>query len=313
MRDNLLDNDQKAHYILIDDLDKEWAAPQIVYDLIAAMIEVIKEFQVFKGAKIIIALRENLNQLVFSGHQHRGGQREKFAALYLPLEWDKASLTELINKRLKFLTQNSLEYKSAFEKEGKGGESGFNYVLDRTYLRPRDVISFVNKIINNAHTKSSFSKNVIKHAEPEYSIERLHAIDDEWSENYGFISKASSFLIGKYNGFRIQNLKEDDFYDVYCEEDYSNIFKGDLLNILVSWKINKIKFKNFIKEFLYIMFRVGVIGIKKSATEPIRFFYNNDIPVASADFAPEVRIYVHKALYSALKINVKALEADYLD
>jgi hypothetical protein len=153
---------QKRFYIIIDDLDKDWVSPQIVYDLIAAMIEVIKEFQAFKSIKIIIALRDNLHQLVFAAKEHRGGQREKFSSLYLYLTWDRDSLKELIDKRLKLISNDSINIKETFERKNKNNESGFDYILDRTFLRPRDVISFVNKIIQNAHQKSYFTNSLIK-------------------------------------------------------------------------------------------------------------------------------------------------------
>ena len=38
-------------------LDKEWIPSNLRYDMIGAMIEVIKEFQFFTGVKIIISLK----------------------------------------------------------------------------------------------------------------------------------------------------------------------------------------------------------------------------------------------------------------
>ncbi len=88
LQTHVFNTNQRKFFIVIDDLDKEWVSPQIVYDLIGAMVEVIKEFQEkFKGVKIIIALRDNLHQIIFSGKQHRGGQREKFSPLFLNLSW----------------------------------------------------------------------------------------------------------------------------------------------------------------------------------------------------------------------------------
>lgn len=311
LKNDLFNEPQKRFYIIIDDLDKEWVSPQIVYDLIAAMIEVIKEFQAFKSAKIIVALRDNLHQLVFSAKEHRGGQREKFSSLYLYLTWDRNNLKDLIDKRLRLISNDSIDIKDTFEKKNKNNESGFDYILDRTFLRPRDVISFVNKIIQNSNSKSHFSNSIIKLAEPEYSIERLQAIEDEWNENYGDISKLCYFLTGIHNGFRIINIKEESFYELYCDED-SKSFKGDFKIILAQWQKNKIKFRDFLKEALYILYKVGIIGIKKPHS-PIQFFYDKVNPVLISDINSDCRIYVHKAFYSALSINVKALEVDYLD
>lgn len=312
MKDELFNDTQKKFYIVIDDLDKEWVSPQIVYDLIASMIEVVKEFQVFKSVKIVIALRDNLHQLVFSANEHRGGQREKFSALYLYLDWDKGSLRELIDKRLKLVTNNSVDIKSAFEAQHKNRENGFDYVLDRTFYRPRDVISFVNKIIYNASSKSYFANNIIKFAEPEYSLERFQALEDEWSENYGDIKRLCGFLTGMYNGFKFINIKEDSFYQIYCDEDYTKGLKGHALEICTQWRNEKMKFKDFFKEVLFILYRIGIIGIKRGPTYPVTFFYHKGETIVVSDFVADSKIYVHKTFYSVLKINVKALEVDYL-
>ena len=107
---------QQKHFIIIDDLDKEWISTSMRYDLIGAMIEVIKEFQIFKGVKIVISLRDNLYQLIFTGAKHKGGQREKFKPLYADLTWSAIELKELVNRRLSLITNNSLEIKNAFDR-----------------------------------------------------------------------------------------------------------------------------------------------------------------------------------------------------
>jgi len=101
LSEHIFDNTQRKFYIVIDDLDKQWVSRQIVYDLIASMVEVIKEFQhKFKGVKIIISLRENLQMKVFSGTTHRGGQREKFAPLFLELKWTVQELRKMVDLRI---------------------------------------------------------------------------------------------------------------------------------------------------------------------------------------------------------------------
>lgn len=264
LQNDILNTQQRKYYIVIDDLDKEWVSAQIVYDLIAAMIEVVKEFQVFQGCKIIIALRDNLHQLVFSAQEHRGGQREKFVSLYMNLEWDSYSLKDLINQRLKLLSNNAVDVSAVFERAHKGQKNGFEYVLERTFMRPRDVISFVNKIITKANLRTNFEFATIKLAEAEYSLERLHAIEDEWSENYGDIRKLWIVFRGIYNGFKLSNFPDSKLIDIYCDLDIIKSFKGEMYYLFLSWRDEKIKYKDFLPSFFYLMFRIGVIGIKEN-------------------------------------------------
>jgi hypothetical protein len=312
----VFNNTQRKYFIVIDDLDKDWVSPQIVYDLIGAMIEVIKEFQEkFKGVKIVIALRDNLHQLIFSGKEHRGGQREKFAPLFLNLTWSTNELKELIDSRIKLLTDEQLNILSIFDKSSKFGQSSFDYMIERTYNRPRDIISFFNKVIEQANNKTHFTPNLIKQAEPSYSMERLHALEDEWAENFGDISKCYTFLFGIHNGFNVYNIKEDSFADVLLDNELLYSVKGELKGIIEKWRssgTNLNDFKEFLKELLFIFFRIGIIGIKRKPELPIEYFYNYDASIDSSDFNQNVKIYVHKALFSALKINSKEQEIDFL-
>lgn len=311
LSENVFTNPQKKYYILIDDLDKDWVSPQIVYDLIGAMVDVIKEFQQkFKGVKIIIALRDNIFQILFSGQEHRGGQREKYTPLFLNLTWDSNSLKELIDSRIKRLTDSELNVANIFDKTNKGNRIGIDYIIERTYLRPRDIISFFNKIIECSNNKTYFDNNLIKQAEIQYSHERLHALEDEWAENYGDISKVHRFLFGMHDGFKVSNLTEDTLFDIMMGLDLQKTFRGPLYEIFKKWKGSPGKpadFKAFISELLYIFFRIGIVGIKRKAELKPEFFYNSN-GVTAGDFNKDAKIYVHKALFSALKINAKDQE-----
>lgn len=304
-----IDHHQK-HFIIIDDLDKEWIATDIRYELIGAMIEVIKEFQVLKGVKIIIALRDNLYQLLFSGTNHKGGQREKFKPLYAELSWSALELKEFLNKRLFLATDENLDIKSAFETTYKRGIDGFSYMLDRTFYRPRDVISYINHAIENADNRANFTLDILKKAEITYSTERLQAIEDEWGENYGEIKLLFKFLYSKHNGFSVRNIKEDDFDILYFNETPNTTFNGDLADWVIKWQKGSLKFSEFLKNILFLLYQFGVIGIKKDSEYPLQFFYEKNIDLSYNDIIPNSKIYVHKAFYSALKINVKALEPD---
>ncbi|HEY8931422.1 MAG TPA: hypothetical protein VIM55_19620 [Mucilaginibacter sp.] len=310
LQEELFTDSQQKHFVIIDDLDKQWIDTNMRYELIGAMIEVIKEFQIFKGVKIIISLRDNLYQLVFSGVSHTGGQREKFKPLYAELSWSAIELREFLNKRLYLATENHLDIQSAFEKQHKGGKDGFAYMLERTFYRPRDVISYVNHAIENAGNKAHFTLDILKKAEIDYSIDRLQSIEDEWGENYGEVKRVLRFLNGKHNGFNFRNVKEDEFSDIYFADRPDTFFKGDLLEWLVKWQKDQLSFTGFLKSVLFLLYQFGIIGLKKDSTYPIQFFYEKNVSLSVTDISNDTKIYVHKAFYSVLKINTKDLEAD---
>jgi hypothetical protein len=304
MKSDLFTSHQKKFYLVIDDLDKEWIDDTSRLELIGAMIDVIKEFRQLQGVKIMISLRENLNEIVFSKHDHKGNQREKIKPLYSNLTWASHELKDLIDKRLRYLSEDEFDVKEAFYESRRGHKKGFDYIVERTYYRPRDVISFFNHMIENANNKSVFTNDIIAKAEPSYSLERFQALEDEWSENFGRISLVCDFLKGINNGFRLKSVQEEKFADIFLEEKYQGLFKGDLSYALQSWKAGEIGFTSFLKKLIFILYRTGIIGIKKGPTYPTAFYYTKEVIIERSDVSNSCKFYVHPALYSFLKVNV---------
>ncbi|MCW4469635.1 hypothetical protein OGH69_11705 [Flavobacterium sp. MFBS3-15] len=304
MKDDLFLDHQRKYYILIDDLDTEWIEDSLRLELIGAMVDVIKEFRQLPGIKIVISLRENLNEIVFSKHQHKGSQREKLKPLYSSLEWTSIELKELVDKRLLLLSENEFNINVAFNQIRRGNKKGLDYVLERTFYRPRDIISFMNHMIENANDKTSFSSDIMSKAEPSYSIERFQALEDEWFENYGKISEVCGFLRGINNGFKLKTISENKFAELYVEDIDTNLFKGELLNAIQDWKKNTINFISFQKKLMYILYRIGILGVKKGPDFPTAFYFTKEVIIEKSDISNSCRFYVHPALYSIFKINV---------
>jgi hypothetical protein len=312
LKDDLMPKSQKKLYIVIDDLDKEWVSNAIVYDLIKALIETIKEFTKMSNLKIIIALRSNIHRKIFKENTSRGVQREKFDALYLHIKWSKTELEELVNKRLGELmrgkfTKGSPRIEDILPGEGKE-KSGFDYMLERSFYRPRDIIDFFNKSIKYADGKARISRENIREAENDYSIERLNALSDEWLENYGRIDILYSFLKNVKNGFRIEDIKDK------AEESFLEQLTSDRVKELKNHEL-RCTFENYGKEFknltglikmvLIILYEIGMIGIKISPQDVIEWVNNSYSAYGTNDIKDNTRFYVHKMFERALKINVE--------
>lgn len=306
MKDELFNNSQKKYYLVLDDLDKEWIEDDIRYELIGSMIEVIKEFRQFQGVKIIISLRENLNEIVFSGQYNKGGQREKFKPLFSYLNWTSDDLKLFLDKRLKLLSENQLNLKNAFYDERRGNKTGTDYVLERTFHRPRDIISFVNHAIENADNKEYFTKDILAKAEPSYSLDRFQALEDEWSENYGRLNVLCEFLRGISDGFKLKSLNEDQFANIYCIDNPEDELNGDILRALIDWKSGKISFVSYVKKILYILYRIGIVGIKKGPSYKTAYYFDRDVLIDRNDVSNNCRFYVHPSLFSYFKVNTMA-------
>ena len=302
---------QKKYFVLVDDLDKDWVDELIVYDLIKALIEVINEFRSVKPAKIVIALRSNILKRAFHKNLTRGVQREKQKHLYLEIAWSKEELEQLLNNRLKELMK--VQYTNEFPsienimptKTDKYSD-GFTYMIERTLMRPRDVIDFFNKCIKHADGKTKISREVLRSAEDEYSHERLQALNDEWFENYGSLFVLYSFLKAGTPRFRISDIEEavKEHFVVQMGKNEHDSLSAEL----------KADFDQFGESFdalpllnriLGILYEIGLIGVKISPDKPTSFSYESYSIYKPEEFTEETKFYVHRMFHRALRIKNK--------
>src|SRR6266508_4501487 len=79
---------------------------------------------------------------------------------------------------------------------GRAGGNPMDYILERTLLRPRDVIAFLNECLIGAAGKSRLNWKDIAAAEGRYSQNRLLGLRDEWKTNYPGIDLAFNLFRG---------------------------------------------------------------------------------------------------------------------
>ena len=56
----------------------------------------------------------------------------------------------------------------------------FDYILTRTLMRPRDVISFINECLKVSQSLSEVTASNMRKAEAEYSRIRKESLEEEW-------------------------------------------------------------------------------------------------------------------------------------
>src|SRR5690606_6637116 len=77
----LMENRQKNYYIIIDDLDLDWADNEIKHGLIRALIESVRSFRKIRNVKVLVALRSDLYERAISLSDAEGIQPEKFEGI----------------------------------------------------------------------------------------------------------------------------------------------------------------------------------------------------------------------------------------
>lgn len=309
MKSELFGKTQKKYFIVIDDLDIEWVSNSIVYDLIKSLVETIKDLSKIPNVKIVIALRSNIHKKVFKVNTSKRVQREKYNHLYVDLQWNIEELRELLDNRLRELmrgtyTQASPTANDILPEASKRHPSGFDYIIERTFLRPRDVIDFFNKCIKYADGKTKFNREILRKAEDEYSHERLRALNDEWLENFGNLHCAYGFLKGINDGFKFDEIKS-------IAEDYFLTVIGNNEVLKLNIELQR-KFKEFgenyetvklLKPLLVLFYEVGLLGIKLSSENKKEYVYDSYSAYEESDINSSVKFYIHPMFHKALRIK----------
>ena len=107
----------------------------------------------------------------------------------LVLEWSDVELAQLINKRLQVKLGESVSWDDIAEPDlMRGSQTKWNHILARTFLRPRDVITFLNSALIEARRRDNrvkqFKDEDIVACRERYSTALKNELDDEISPHW---------------------------------------------------------------------------------------------------------------------------------
>lgn len=98
-------------------------------------------------------------------------------------------------------------------------------------------------------------------------------------------------------------MNEDNFTETYVNDTKDLNLRGELLDLVIKWKDESITYISFLKRLLFILYRIGLIGIKKDSVFPTAFFYDREVLVKQSDLSNKCKFYVHPSFYSYFKVN----------
>lgn len=108
----------------------------------------------------------------------------------LQLEWDREALKNLVNIRLRAKLGDGAEWDRVADNHlMRGSQAKWDHILARTFLRPRDVIQFLNSALEQAKTRTEeplvFENRDIHSARDRYSTYLKKELDDEILSHWG--------------------------------------------------------------------------------------------------------------------------------
>lgn len=307
---------KNKYFLVVDDLDEQWADDELRYRLIRALIEAIKRFREIRCAKVIIALRTDLLASVLETTRDSGFQEEKFEDFFLRLKWADAQLKLIVSQRVSELvkhkyTSKSVGFYDIFTKTIRKLDT-LEYMVRRTLKRPRDMILFVNDCFEEASGKTEIPPSVVQKAEIKYSEGRQASIAQEWFSSYPQLKIHIDFLKGQKSRFAVKDIPvkviNDYLLSLYQYEgkDQDEVTKAGLKLAHNGGVESSGQAMVFLKVLISVLYKVGVIGIRRPSQG--RYIFN-DQPAAGAlaeTVEPEYSIAIHPIMYGALETRMVA-------
>lgn len=308
----IFEDPQKPYYLVIDKLDEDWIEEEFKLRLIRSLIETAKEYRSIENVKTFIALRQDLLRSIFYKTRSSGFQPEKYESLCINIEWTSEDLKILLDKRLCELVknkgvQNSFTVTKLFPNSINRDENPINYILDRTLLRPRDAIAFVNSMIKRADKKSYFTATIIKDAEAEYSTSRMNALIFEWFSDFPNIYNAAKILRGRAPQFNIDEITEDDLIKLYLRyDDFKKQKHCKIFELIKQYGNEDITYDVFRLKLVRIFYLVGIIGIKSNTWNTFIYSIDGDRAIQKPEINKDVRLAIHKTFWRNLGVPFKS-------
>jgi len=237
-------SDNHPIVVVIDNLDSDWDTKNIpsISAMINSLFDVMEKINInnmFGDCNIICFLRMDIYQISSQFDSDFDKRRPKI------LKWDSDLLKALICERIaaaKGLIEDDYDklWESIFGGNIESIGNSFKYILERTMLRPRDILTFCTMILDNLHKnkKAILSAQILHESELSYSEYLLRSIRQEYRIGYPDIQDICVELFFEKNStFTESQLKERIQNYVLFKPDYS------------------------IEDIIKFCFRSGILGI----------------------------------------------------
>lgn len=301
---------QKRYYLFIDDLDKNWMPDDGLYlDLTRSLLHTVYDLNrssPLQGVKIIVALRENAYHRIFHKAAAHEPQREKWLDVQVRIRWEKEELEALVDNRLREIfrgeyTQAAPTFRGILPPTAKyNRQDPIDFILDRTFMRPRDVIDYTNTALEIAGSVNRLNWTNLRQAETEYSTRRKNSVFDEWKDSYFGLPLLFPLLTRVGPKFTLDDISETDVNQILGSDRCEKC--PWLRTLQEQFCVNQIDIAEIKIELIKAMYLVGLIGVKQPGSPHL--LYSFDQPLNTS---PEILVNsmfcIHKMFWSSLGLT----------
>lgn len=299
------------YFILIDDLDKTWIESTIGISFMKSLFNAIVDFANMDSIKVVVSLRMNLfTQISFP-------QPERFKSFITRIQWTDNDLKAMVESRFNYLfkiDKNSL-WDNVLPSEMKFENYSLKihkYLMRMSNRRPRDLFLLIAAAMKHSIGKNRISQESFRKAESEFSQDRLKNFLAEWHSPFSDLDALLKYFSGAsavLSGYHLKAIIENMILEIHSSrETKPNMFlwaeKGSYINL---------NYENFHDPngLFRLLYRLGVVGVKDSATHKVRFSYDFEDIQFDLALNDEMTVFLNPALVKAITANYAVSSPDF--
>jgi hypothetical protein len=180
-------------------------------------------------------------------------------------------------------------------------------MIERTLMRPRDIIAFVNECLREAEGKYEVTGTMIKKAEIEFSRIRREALEQEWQSAFPSIKKLLDFLGSRQKSiislaeFCVSKEADDLALAIYAEE---KIGFDPLYEIAkVYYEQENRTTEQIVKEIIGILYRIGAVGVKLRNGNRYLYSHIDEPLLPLAQITDDARVRIQPMLWGSYRMQ----------
>lgn len=269
--------------IALDKLDDSWEGSDQSKQLLIGLLKASKDINdkykgdsIASGLAVLVFLRADIYEGL------RFDDKDKYRATEEPIDWTPELLKEMIKQRL----PPEVGVDDLFEPgEMRGSISPFNYIVKRTFLRPREVLQFLDECIRRAGQEATLiAKDQIREAEEKYSAWKVEDLKQEYRRLYPEFEEIVETL--RQAQHRYDSFEE---FEAHLKERAPKLVEMMGVRLIIER-----------------LFNASAIGVRLANAGSPRFRSEDSdfmLPAVGA-------IYVHQCLYKGLNLREKRTHDD---
>jgi len=264
--------------VALDRLDDSWDGSTEAKSLLIGLLKAAKEINDrfsdrahARGISCLVFLRAD----IYDGLQF--DDKDKHRPLEETITWTPDLLKRMVDERL----PDGVTTDELFESgDMRGSIAPFNYIVKRTFLRPREVIQFLQECMRRAGDSAvEISKDIIREAEEKYSGWKVEDVKQEYRRLHPHFEALVEALRQGYH--RYDSIQE---FEEHLHERIPDVVKNAGARVAIE-----------------LLFDASLIGVRLGNAGTARFkCEDSDLALPTSG-----GVYVHQSLYKGLSLREK--------